>query len=128
MNAIFTLGHGSLINQPIDSIWAARLRTSTTDHNGLPELTTASGTASTQLTHLVYRRGSGGGETLYVNNAEQASGSRGGSFANWDSGYRFAIAGELDGKRTFAGRFHLVAVYCRSLSPADVATNFMAGP
>ena len=117
----FTLGQSS-------TAYDVRLRTTETSNNGIPSLTSPAGTATTELTHFVYTRGETGQRTIYVDNAECASGSIGGDFSNWDTGYRFALANELTLDRTWLGEFRLVAIYDRALEPAEVAQNFDAGP
>ena len=117
----FTLGQSS-------TAYDVRLRTTETSNNGIPSLPSPAGAATTELTHFVYTRAETGQRTIYVDNVEQASGSIGGDFSNWDTGYRFALANELTLDRTWLGEFRLVAIYDRALEPAEVTQNFDAGP
>jgi uncharacterized repeat protein (TIGR01451 family) len=116
-NRNFTLGQGLWGGRP-GARYDVRLRTTATDDSGLPSLTTPDGSLTTELTHVVYTRDALGEAKIYVNGAEQASGTVGGDFSNWDAGFRLALANELTGDRPWLGEFHLVAIYDRVLSPS----------
>ena len=117
----FTLGQGSIVSTPADSVFAARLRTTSSDNNGQPDLESPTGTASTALTHIVFRHHADGNEQLFVDGAVAVSGSRPGDFSGWDPAHQFALANELGGGRPWLGEFRLVSVFCRALSDAEVA-------
>lgn len=121
----FTLGQGPSggSTQALD----ARLRTTTTDVNGQPSLSTAHGTLSTKLTHIVYTRNASGAVRLFIDGQQQAGATVGGSLSNWDTGYRFALGNELTGDRPWLGEFYMVAVYSRALSAAEITQNLTAG-
>ncbi len=121
----FSLEQGLWGSQPSD-VYDVRLRTTSTDDDGTM-LATPAGSASTQLSHIVYTRDALGVAKIYVNNIEQASGTVGGDFANWDEGFRLALANELTQDRPWLGEFHLVAIFNRALSQAEVSQNFSAG-
>jgi hypothetical protein len=116
----FTLG------QDEDS-YDVRLRTTTTDLNGRPSLTSPGGTLTTHLTHVVYTRDASGVTRIYVNGIQQASGTASGDFSNWDESYRLALANELTEDRLWMGEFYLVAIFNRALSQAEVSQSFNAG-
>jgi hypothetical protein len=80
-----------------------RLRTTTTDTNGRPSKTSAVGTATTALTHLVYTRNSSGFVKLYINGVEQLNSTVGGNFSNWSDAYRLMLGNELSGDRPWLG-------------------------
>jgi len=122
----FTLGQGLWGGQPSDR-YDVRLRTTETDSNGVPSLTTPAGSLTTELSHVVYTRDSSGVARIYIDGVERVSGTVGGDF-NWDESYRLALANELTGDRPWLGEFHLVAIYNRALSQAEVNQNFVAGP
>jgi len=126
----FLLGQGGLeADGPLDS-FSMRLRTSTTDNNGLPILLSAEGTATTSLTHVVATHAPGGSEHMFVNGAESSLGTRSGSFDNWDDTLRIHVGNELDAPddtRAFLGELHRVAVYCATLSATQVADLFARG-
>jgi hypothetical protein len=122
----FTLGQGLWGSQPSD-LYDVRLRTTETDNSGMPSLTTPAGSLTTELSHVVYTRDSSGVARIYIDGVERVSGTVGGDF-NWDESYPLALANELTGDRPWLGEFHLVAIYNRALSQAEVTQNFLAGP
>jgi hypothetical protein len=119
-NRNFTLGQD-------EDTYDVRLRTTTTDENGRPSLAAPDGSLSTGLTHVVYTRDASGTAKIYVDGVERASATVGGDFSNWDETYHLALANELTGDRPWVGEFHLVAIFDRALSQAEVIQNFGAG-
>jgi hypothetical protein len=117
----FTLG------QEFDA-FEIRLRTTTTDDNGFPPLASPDGGATTNLSHVVYTRRANGQAVLYINNNVVANETRDGNFSNWDNQYELALANELTEDRPWLGTFHLVAIFDRDLSAAEVNQNYQAGP
>ena len=106
-----------------------RLRTTSTSDNGTPSLRTPNGSLTTDLTHVMYTRSHPSGETrTYINGDLVATGSAVSTFNRWDDDFRFALANEFTLNRAWLGELHLVAIYDRDLSPADVSQNFQAGP
>jgi hypothetical protein len=126
-NRNFTLGQGLWGTQP-KKLFDGRLRTTAVSDNGQPSVSTAVGTATVALTHVVYTRTAAGAVTIYVNDVQQGSGTIGGNLSNWNTGYRLGLANELTGDRPWSGELYLVAVYDRALSAAEVTQNFVAGP
>jgi uncharacterized repeat protein (TIGR01451 family) len=122
----FTLGQGLWGSLP-SALYNVRLRTTTTDDSGEPSLSTPDGSLTTELTHVVYARDASGQARIYIDDVEQASGTVGGDFSNWDKGLRLALANELTGGRPWLGEFHLVAIYSRALSPS-IAIEKTADP
>jgi len=119
----FTLGQSQ-------SKYNFRLRSSVTDVNGSPSITTPSGLATTALTHVIYTRDSSGLATVYVDGVAQISTNIGGNLTTWnkwDDGYRLGLANELTGDRPWLGELHLVAIFDRALSAAEVSQNYNAG-
>lgn len=104
-----------------------RLRTTTTNNNGQPSLTSAAGTARAEPQHVVYTRDASGVGRLYVNGALVVAGAVSGDLSNWNAGYPLALANELTGNRPWLGELDLVAVYDRALSADEVARNTAAG-
>jgi hypothetical protein len=100
-----------------------RIRAARTDGNGMPSLAAPSGSASTELTHLVVTADSSGRARLYVNGQQQASSNVGGSFDKWSNDFRLAIANEATGDRPWLGTYHLVAIYTRALTPEEIAAR-----
>lgn len=108
--------------------YTGRLRTTTVGTNGIPPAVfTPSGAASTTLQHIVYTRTASTAK-IYVDGTEVASETITGNFSNWDSSFQFGLANEFTMNRTWLGELHLVAIYDRDLSAAEVAQNFSAGP
>jgi hypothetical protein len=114
----FTLGQSA-------SRWDGRLRTSSTGQSG-SSLLSPTGSATLNLTHVVYTRDAAGAVRIYVNGSQSASTTLSGNFSNWSS-YKLGIANELAGGRPWRGDLHLVAVYNRALSAAEVRQNLLAG-
>jgi hypothetical protein len=91
-------------------------------------VSTGAGTLQTALTHVVYTRNAAEEARIYLDGVEQASGSVGGDFSNWDTSYHLGLANELTGDRPWLGELHLVAIFDRALTEAEVNQNFEAGP
>ncbi|MCG8586751.1 MAG: hypothetical protein MI757_18770, partial [Pirellulales bacterium] len=105
-----------------------RLRTTSTSNNGLPSTASPNQSVSTKLTHVVYTRDSSGRARIYLNGNQRAEKKVAGALANWDSSYRLVLGNEQSGDRAWLGDMHLIAIYSRSLSVAEVKRNFAAGP
>lgn len=121
-----TLGQGLHGNQPSD-LYMARLRTTHTSTNGLPAVVTPPGTATNNLTHVVYTRAKNKRATLYVNGQDRGILDIGGDFSNWDERMALMLADEVSEDRPWLGLFNLVAIYSRALAPAEVLHNYEAG-
>ena len=126
-NRNFALGHGRWGDQPKD-VFDARLRTTQTNANGEPSLTTPPGTLLPQMMHVVYTRDHDGHAAVYVDGEEQAAGTVGGNLSNWNRTYKLALANELTANRPWLGTYHLVAIYNRALSADEVAAHCAHGP
>ena len=72
-----------------------RFRTTATDNNGTPQTATGVGTLTTNLTHVVYTRDATGAVTIYLDGVPVQTGFTGGTCANWNTGYAFALGNEL---------------------------------
>ncbi len=108
-----------------------RLRADNTGPNGSASVVeSAAGSASTELTHVLYTRDASGAATLFLDGVASGSNTIGnaGQPLGWDSGYELSIGDEVDGGRSWLGTLHLVALYDRALSPAEVGQNHAAGP
>jgi hypothetical protein len=114
------------------------LRT-TTNHNGTRDTDSnasrkalVAGTANiSEAAHLVCTRDHTGLTVLYVNGEEVGRRRVSGEFSAWDSSFPLALGNEIaadDGHdRAWQGEFHLVALYSRALSAAEVTQNFEFG-
>ena len=132
---------GRNLNTNRDS-YVLRLRTSDLlDTNGTPGFETPVGSATTQLTHLVYTRTALGKVTAYLDSIAVATTvfdsatatdvpatTRAGDLSIWEAGHLFGLGNERDGVRQWTGELHLVAVYARALDAGEVKQNFMVGP
>ena len=117
-----------MLGQDNGDDYLARLRTSNTDDNGFPELQVAN-SVTLSLTHVVFTRQSDGNESLYLDGTQAGSGVRSGDFSNWASDFNLALGREFNtGDRAWLGTIHMIAVYDRALSPAEVTHNYDAGP
>jgi hypothetical protein len=122
----FTLGQG-LWGESSAAVFDVRLRTSETSANGLPSLSSLSGSARPVLTHLVYTRDASGRAKIYVDNELHSSQVVGGEFSNWNRGASLSLGNEAGGGRPWLGRVYLVAIYCRALSSHEVGQNYLVG-
>lgn len=104
-----------------------RVRTTSTDGNGLPGVMTPESSLVLERTHVVVTRSSAGKLAIYLNGRESASKQVDGTFKNWDEEYRLSLVNELTNDRPWLGDLFLVAIYNRALSDAEVQQNFNAG-
>lgn len=81
-------------------------------------------------THFVLMRDAAGAWTAFINGASTATGTLPGTFANsWDTTTALLALGNSAGSaRPFIGTLHLVAVYGRALTAAEVQQNYNVGP
>ncbi|GAB4411543.1 MAG: hypothetical protein OHK0039_16770 [Bacteroidia bacterium] len=110
-----------------DEDFVVRLRTSSGSNNGSPYKYIDDEVNDNSLQHIVYTRTSGGTERFYVNGTQVAADYRSGSFSNWNSSYKFALANELTENRPWEGTYYLTAVYSKALSFNEVYQNYQAG-
>ncbi len=104
-----------------------RFRTSSTSNNGTPSTASSARAATRALTHVVYTRDRTGKTTIYLNGKLQTAKRVAGGLNSWDERFPLLLANELTGDRPWWGELHLVAIYSRSLPPAEVAQNYRAG-
>jgi len=104
-----------------------RLRTTSTNSNGIPSTAAPAGTAKTALTHLVYAREATGNTRFYVNGKHQAAQQVTGTLSGWSDTFRLSLANELTGDRPWLGELHLVAIYSQALTAEEILQNFAAG-
>ncbi|EKV03514.1 integrin/UnbV like protein [Leptolyngbya sp. PCC 7375] len=120
-NRNFTLGQDG-------DDYQVRLRTTTTGNNGAAKAVTSTGSqVQTELSHIVYSRDNTGFASLYVNNQLVSSNTIDGDFSNWNAGYQFALANELNSTRHWLGSYDLVAVYNQAFDASEVEQNYLAG-
>lgn len=116
----FTLGQEK-------NLFDVRLRTSRSSNNGIPSTATPARTLAARLTHVVFTRDRTGRTAIFLNGKRRASQTGSGNLANWSSNFTLALGNELSNERPWLGTFHLVAIYDRNLSAAEVTQNFQAG-
>ncbi|HYE97746.1 MAG TPA: LamG-like jellyroll fold domain-containing protein, partial [Planctomycetota bacterium] len=113
-------------NDPEASVWSVRCRSTKTDANGMPGMSSPDGSVTGRLAHLTYTRSAAGQEQLYLDGSPVAGGPHEGDFRTWDESYRLLLGNELSKDRAWLGELRLVAVYARALTPAEVQRNFLA--
>ncbi len=104
--------------------WTARMRTTSDATNSL---STQAGTATTALHHVVMTRAAGGSYVIYVDGVQRASGTASGNTSTWVSSAPLTLANVATGNRPWLGTLHMVAIYSRALSAAEVGQNRSAG-
>ena len=106
-------------------------RSSSTNQNGDPRLSTAAADEDLQATlqHVVATFDPVRGRRIYVNGefTGDVDSAAGGAISDWDDTFAFVLGNEVSGDRPFQGVYRLVALYNRVLTDAQIATNFQAG-
>ena len=106
-------------------------RSTRTNTAGDPKLTTAAADEDLQATlqHVVATYDPIRGRRIYVNGVftGDMDPAAGGTISDWDDTFAFVLGNEVSGDRQFKGVFRLVAVYNRTLTDAQIQTNFQAG-
>jgi hypothetical protein len=96
------------------------------DDDGRPVLSTSGDLAVPELTHLVWTASAETGQDLLTLNGERVlEGGR--SLAAFDP-FPLTVGNIPDGDRPWLGDIHLLALYNRPLSSAEITQNFSAGP
>ena len=86
-----------------------------------------SGSLTTSRTHVVYVKASDGSTSIYLDGRKAASDQDGQRLTNLHPSFGLTLTNQPDGSRPWLGTLHLVAVYGKALSAAEVAQNFAAG-
>jgi Concanavalin A-like lectin/glucanases superfamily len=120
----FTLGQ---TNQDYDFM----LRSSNSDLNGMPQLTTpdAAMVLQASMQHVVLTYDPVNGRQIYVNgvNMNVADAQKGGTISNWDSTFALVLGNEVSGDDSWQGLIKFVAIHSRAMSAAQVLQNYNAG-
>lgn len=124
-NQNFLLGQDGLMGPPRS--YFMRLRTTTTDLVGKPDLVLPEGSATPKLTHLVYTRAASGTAMITVDGVESTRSTVAGNLSAWNDGYRLGLANEFTNDRAWLGEYQLVAIYSRALSLEEIRQNLKAG-
>lgn len=106
-------------------------RSSNTDANGEPALSTADADEDLQATqqHVVVTYDPVNGRRIYVNGVftDDLDPVPGGNLIDWDNSFALVLGNEVSGDRQWQGNLRLVAIHNRALTPEQVAQNFAAG-
>ncbi|HED19363.1 MAG TPA: LamG domain-containing protein, partial [Gammaproteobacteria bacterium] len=106
-------------------------RSSTTDGNGEPMLSTADADEDLQaaLQHVVTTFDPLNGRRIYVNGVftDDVDPVAAGNLNDWDDTFALVLGNELSGNRQWQGTLRLVAIHNRALTQAQIQQNFDAG-
>ena len=120
----FTLGQ-SLYNYDVMH------RSTTTDLNGEPMLSTADADEDLQATlqHVVVTYDPVNGRRIYVNGefTDDVDPIAGGTLVDWDNSFAFVLGNEVSNDRPWAGTIRFVAIHNRALDQAAITQNFNVG-
>jgi hypothetical protein len=109
------------------------LRTSTTNANGTDKaLAAGQVTLADTPIHLVCTRDRTGWLRLYLNQQEVASRLVDGDLTPWDNRFNLVLGSELGSGSVnlgtgWTGIYHLIALYSRALTPAEIQQNYEYG-
>ena len=107
------------------------LRTSETNAEGMPMLSTADADEDLQATlqHVVVTYDAVNGRRIYVNGQDtgDVDSVTGGTLSNWNENYALVLGSEVDGTNPWAGAIRLLAIHSRALDAESVTANFDAG-
>jgi hypothetical protein len=108
-----------------------RLRSSTTDSDGQPALTTADADEDVQasLQHVVVNYDPINGRQVYVNGqfTGDVDSIEAGDLSAWNDSYAFVLGSEVSGEAYWAGSIRMVAIHNRVLTPEQISQNFAVG-
>lgn len=106
-------------------------RSSTTDENGSPALSTADADEVLQATlqHVVVNFDPVNGRSIYVNGVftDVMDPEAGGDIGSWRNNFAFVLGNETSGNRQWQGVIRQVAVHNRVLTPEQIVQNFDVG-
>lgn len=106
-------------------------RSSATDGNGMPALSTDDDAEFLQATlqHVVVSYSPVDGKRIYVNGefTGAADQSTIGSLNDWDDSFALAVGNEVSNNAQWQGSVRLLAIYNRAMSEAAISANFEAG-
>ncbi|MFZ5756437.1 MAG: LamG domain-containing protein [Pseudomonadota bacterium] len=104
-------------------------RTSGTDGNGEPSLSTAGELLQASTQHVVVTYTPVEGRRVYVNGAytEDPDPSDSGTFSAWNDSFALVLGSEVDGSNPWRGEIRMLAIHGRALTPEQIDQNFQAG-
>jgi len=104
-------------------------RSSTTDVNGEPSLSTGDNDEDLQATqqHVVITFNGTNGRRIYVNGQDTGNidPQSAGSLVDWDNSFALVLGNEASGNRPWRGKLRMVAIHNRALTPEQVEQNFL---
>jgi hypothetical protein len=107
------------------------LRTSNTDGDGQPALSTADADEDLQasLQHVVVNYDPINGRQIFVNglSTEDVDQIEVGNLNDWNESYAFVVGNEVSGDIPWAGSIRMVAIHNRILTPEQITQNFDVG-
>jgi hypothetical protein len=120
----FTLGQ-TLYNYEILN------RSSMTDGNGEPSLSTADADEDLQATqqHVVATYDPVNGRRIYVNGVftDDVDPQPGGNLSDWDDSFALVLGNEVSNNRPWQGKIRLLAIHNQALTQDQITQNFDAG-
>ncbi|HEX7012707.1 MAG TPA: LamG domain-containing protein [Steroidobacteraceae bacterium] len=106
-------------------------RSTATDANGAPALSTADADERLQATlqHVVMTFDPVNGRRIYVNGefTGDVDSAGGGTLGDWDNSFALVLGNEVSNNRQWMGVIRLVAIHNRALTPEQIRQNFEAG-
>jgi hypothetical protein len=106
-------------------------RSTVSDANGAPPLTTAAANMSAQaaLQHIVLTYDPSNGRKLYINGnfTGDVDTIKGGTLGNWDNTFAFLLGNETSNDRPWQGEIRFAAVHNKALTVAQIQENYAAG-
>jgi len=106
-------------------------RSTVTDANGAPALTTAAANMNAQaaLQHIVLTYSPTTGRQLYINGnfTGDVDTLTGGALTNWDPTFAFLLGNETTNDRPWAGEIRFAAVHSHALTLSQIQENYAAG-
>ncbi len=106
-------------------------RSSNTDGNGGPALSTADADEDLQATlqHVVVTFDPANGRRIYVNGAftDDTDPVTGGNLTGWSDNFALVLGNETSGNRDWSGSLRMVAIHERALTQEQISTNFGIG-
>jgi hypothetical protein len=119
------MGQDELFGPPAS--YFVRFRTTANNAVGKPAVASPEGSATGNLTHLVYTRGKSGRAAMYLDGREVSSDTVPGSLSSWNDGYHLGLGNEFTHDRPWLGEYRFAAIYGRALSADDIKEHYRAG-
>jgi hypothetical protein len=106
-------------------------RSTVSDANGAPPLTTAAANMNAQaaLQHIVLTYDPTHGRQLFINGnfTGDVDTIKGGTLGNWDNTFAFLLGNETTNDRPWQGEIRFAAVHKNALSTSQIQQNYAAG-